>query len=217
MGCIARLGCLILLAILAVCAWFTRDHWMGYFTHATPHAATAEHVQWQPLTLMGATRARAALDTLSRLNGPVFQNVEPGDASAYVFQALLGTLPADADSAEAAVVGDRLLVRASVPIRDLRGSGALGPLASMLGERERLQLGGTFHVIRAGLTEFQVKEVKLHDLSLPAQFIPRLLGAILKGARPDGVSPDGIPIETPKYLADVRVANGRLTLYKGLP
>ena len=29
MGCMGRLGCLILIVILAICAWFTRGMWLG--------------------------------------------------------------------------------------------------------------------------------------------------------------------------------------------
>ena len=29
MGCIGRIGCLVLLALLAATAWFTRDRWLA--------------------------------------------------------------------------------------------------------------------------------------------------------------------------------------------
>jgi len=216
MGCIARLGCLGLLALLAVCAWLTKDRWMQHLRGAPPPAGS-ERVVWQPLTLMGSRRASAALDSLASRNGPVFQNVAPGDASAYVFKALLGKLPDDADGAEAAVVGDRLRVRASVRLRDLGGAAVLGPLASLLGERERLELAGTFRVVRPGLAEFDIKEATLRDLKAPAGAIPKLLRALTGADRPAGVSDDGLVIRIPPALADVRIGNGRVTLYKGLP
>lgn len=215
MGCLARLGCLVLLVLLGFVAWLTRDRWLPLF-HPAPPAAEAR-VDWQPLTLMGARRAQAALDTLGELKGPVFQNVAPGDASAYVLQALLGALPEAADSAEAAVVGDQLLVRASVNLRALGGSAVLGPLASLLGDRERMQMAGTFHVIRPGLTEFQVRQLKLRNLAVPEAVIPKLIARLRKRAHSDSLSPNGLPIATPKYLVDIRITEGHLTLYKGLP
>ena len=36
MGCIARLGCLVLLALLAIGAWFTRDRWLSKVPGAAP-------------------------------------------------------------------------------------------------------------------------------------------------------------------------------------
>jgi hypothetical protein len=84
----------------------------------------------------------------------------------------------------------------------------------MLGDREQMQFGGTFHVIRPQLAEYQVKDIKLRDLSLPQAMIPRILHQTERGTRPDGLSPDGLPLVVPKYLGDVRIANGRVTLYK---
>ncbi|HVB30386.1 MAG TPA: hypothetical protein VNE60_02545 [Gemmatimonadaceae bacterium] len=215
MGCLARLGCLVLLVLLGFVAWLTRDRWLSHF-HAAPPAAAA-HIDWQPLTLMGARRAQAALDTLSELKGPVFQNVAAGDASAYVLRALLGALPEEADSAEAAVVGDQLLVRASVKLREVGASAVLGPLASLLGDRERMQLAGSFHVIRPGLTEFRVRTLTLRNLTVPEAVIPKLIARLSKGVRSDSLSANGLPIATPRYLVDIRITNGHLTLYKGLP
>src|SRR5580704_7703533 len=131
MGCMARIGCLVVLAVLACAAWLTKDRWLGRI-HMTYTPPAAERATWQPLTDAGGRRAKVALDTLASKSGPVFQNVAPGDASSYVFQALLGRLPGDADSAEATVIGDRLHVRAAIRIRDLGGSAVLGPLAAVL-------------------------------------------------------------------------------------
>jgi hypothetical protein len=87
----------------------------------------------------------------------------------------------------------------------------------MLGDREQMQFGGTFHVIRPQLAEYQVKDIKIRDLSIPTTMIPRLLRQTERGSRPEGLSPDGLPIVVPGYLGDVRIANGRVTLYKTVP
>jgi hypothetical protein len=44
--------------------------------------------------------------------------------------------------------------------------------------------------------------------------IPKLMAKIERGARPQGVSADGLPIVIPKYVGDIRVANGKITVYK---
>jgi hypothetical protein len=80
-----------------------------------------------------------------------------------------------------------------------------------------MQFGGTFHVIRPQLAEYQVKDIKIRDLSLPQAMIPRVLSQSERGSRPEGLSADGLPLVVPKYLGDVRIANGRVTLYKTLP
>ncbi len=215
MGCLARLGCLVILILLAIGAWLTRDRWMSSL-HLSPPPVAEAPIDWQPLTVQGARRAQAALDSLRTVNGPVFQNVAAGDAAAYVMQALLGRMPAPADSAAAAVVHDELYVRASVKLRELGGSAVLGPLASMLGEREAMQMAGTFHVVRPGLTEFRVTKIKLGRFNVPSAVIPKLLARVARGAGLDSVQAQALPIPTPPYMVDIRVADGHLTLYKGL-
>ena len=64
MGCIARLGCLVLLVILACIGWFTRDR-CG-FRSASGRTAAAVSGRWQPATAAGAERDRAALARLSQ-------------------------------------------------------------------------------------------------------------------------------------------------------
>jgi hypothetical protein len=215
MGCIARLGCLVLLVCLAVGAWMTRDRWMHKITGSP--VVTSSAGGWEPLTPTAGAAGKRKLDELANPSGPVFTNLSASEVASYVFQTVAHTIPASADSAEAAVVGDALYVRAVVPVRDIAGTGVLGPLAGLLNDRERLQLGGAFHVIRPGLSEFEVREIKLRDFKVPTGAIPRLVQQISHGNRPEGVAPNALPVTTPRSLADVRIANGRVTLYKTPP
>src|SRR5438128_2448599 len=124
MGCIARLGCLLLLIVLAACAWLTRGMWLPdrYRSHAGTSATTTS---WQPITAPGADRARVALDEL---------NVQ-------------------------------------------------------------------------GLT--------VQGLSIPSAMIPTLIKQISRD-RPAGVSENALPLPIPRSVGDIRVANGKVTLYKSL-
>jgi hypothetical protein len=212
MGCIARIGCLILLVCLAIGAWLTRDRWMSKITGKPVVTSTAP--QWEPLTPTAGAAGKRKLDDLAKPSGPVFTNLSASEVASYVFQTVARAIPESADSAEAAVIGDALYVRAVVPVRDIAGTGVLGPLAGLLNDRERLQLGGAFRVIRPGLSEFEVREIKLRDFKVPTGAIPRLLQQISHGNRPEGVAPNALAVTTPRSLADVRIANGRVTLYK---
>ena len=212
MGCFARLGCLLLLALLACVGWLTRDQWVPKLTGRP--TSTAAVSTWQPLSPEAAARGQRKIDQLSSASGPVFSNLTASEVASYVFQTVARTIPASADSAEAAVIGDALYVRAVVPIRDIAGTGVLGPLGGLLNDRERLQLGGGFRVIRPGLSEFDVREIKLRDFKVPSGAIPRLVQQLSRGNRPEGVAPNGLAVTTPRSLADVRIANGRVTLYK---
>jgi hypothetical protein len=202
-----------MLALLAIGGWLTRDRWLNKVTGSRTTATTTGPL-WEPLNPAAGARGKRAIDNLSNPAGPVFTNLSAGEVASYVFQTAARTIPASADSAEAAVIGDALYVRAVLPMRDIAGSGVLGPLAGLLNARERLQLGGSFHVIRPGLSEFQIREIKLRDFKVPTGAIPRLVQQITHGKRPDGVAPDALPVITPKSLADVRIANRRVTLYK---
>lgn len=214
MGCIARIGCLILLLLLGIIAWLTRDRWMPMVGLGPSHTASA--VVWEPLTQARADRAQAALERLSSRNGPVYANLTGGEAASFVYRALLRQLPASADSAEAAVIGQSLVLRASVRTADLGGSAVLGSIGALLHERERVQFTGTFRMIEPGLAEFIVEDVKIRDFSVPHQVIPQLLHRVEFGTRPEGLSPNGLPLKIPAWIGDVRVANGKITVYKSV-
>ncbi|MES2177247.1 MAG: hypothetical protein V4550_05225 [Gemmatimonadota bacterium] len=215
MGCIARLGCLIVLAILAICAYFTRDRWLHKITNSPAAVSTAP--VWEPLTPEAGLKGKRIVESMTSSTGPVFANLKAGEVASYVFQTVGKTIPASSDSAEAAVIGDVLYVRAVVPMKEIAGSGVLGPLAGLLNDRERLSFGGSFRVVRPGLSEFQIREIKLRDFKVPSGAIPKLVQQISRGNRPEGISPNALPVTTPKTLGDVRIANHLVTLYKTVP
>ena len=204
-----KLGCtaLVFLAGAAVAIWLYLER-----PRAAETASTAP--VWEPVTPEGAERARTAVQLLSRPTGPVFTNIGGADLAAYVFDELSKQLPPSAQQLEAAVIDDRLHVRALVKISDFGGSGALGPLAGMLGDREPVEFGGTLDLVRPGLAQYRVKVLRLRELSVPSRMIPRLLERVARGSRPTGLAEDGLPLEVPSFIADVRIAQGRVTLYK---
>jgi hypothetical protein len=216
MRCLGRILVLALVAIAAVALWITRDSWLRYLPGSHRATAVVERT-WEPLSPQAAARGQQAIDALNARSGPVFTNLKGAEVASYIFERAGAALPAASDSAEAAVIGDALYVRAVVPMKAVAASGALGPFGGLLNDREPLTLGGTFHVIRPGLSEFQVREVKLRDFKVPTRIIPNLIRQLDRDPRPEGVSPNGIPVKTPPTLADVRIANNRVTLYKTLP
>jgi hypothetical protein len=212
MGCIARLGCLVLLVILGVCAWFTRDRWLPERYRSKPPAVSAAN--WQPVTNAGAERTRLALDRLSQPRGPVFQALSAGDVASLAFSELSKRVSGAADSVAARIDGDRMSMRASVRTAELKGK--LGPLAGMLRDREAVELTGTFSMLRPGLGAFNVQEAKLGRISLPQGMIPRLIKEVDRGSRPEGLPDTALPLPVPGYVSDIRIANGKVTLYKNV-
>ena len=208
-----KIGCLVVLLVGAFAGWMLRDR---FFTGTRPApAATAE--TWERLSPEGSARMRAALVTLQKPRGPVFVTVRPADLASYVYEQLSKQLPPSADSVEAAAFGDRMYIRASVKPSDFGGGDVLGPLAGFLADRERMQFGGTFHIINPQLAEFRVQEIRFREFPVPTGAIPRLLKRVEHGARPAGVSEDGLPLVIPPYIGDVRTEPGKVTLYKSTP
>jgi hypothetical protein len=216
MRCLGRILVLALVVLVAVMLWVTRDSWLRFLPGSHGATAVAERT-WEPLSPEAAARGKQAIDALNARSGPVFTNLKGAEVASYIFARSGASLPPASDSAEAAVIGDVLYVRAIVPMKAVAASGALGPLGGLLNDREPLTLGGTFRVIKPGLSEFRIREVKLRDFRVPTQIIPRLVKQLDRGTRPEGVSSDAIAVKTPPTLADVRIANNRVTLYKTLP
>lgn len=211
-SCLARIGCLLLLLIAGVLAYFGRERWApGVFGRGSAP------VTWEAAKEPGAKKAGDAIASLGRAGGPAFVTISPAELAALMVKSTEHRLPAALDSIEAAIDSETVRVRALVTMGDVRGLDALGPLADLLDKRERIELTGTMAVIKPGLGEFRVASVKIADLLLPKAAIPRLLSRLDASARPPGVSPNGIAISIPDYIGDVRIARGQVTLYRRVP
>jgi len=219
-GCFRRLGCLVLIiALVALWYWYARVERPAGSTTVltTTTASSSTNSGWQPLTAADAERGRVAVEALARRSGPVFANLSPAEAASYIFLVVAKQLPPSARNAEASIVGDRLYVRSEVDLKDFGGSGQLGALGMLLGSRDSVLLGGTIHMLKPGLAEFQVQDVKLGKLEVPKALIPRLITQMTHGKNKAlGISESSLPMVMPAYISDVRIANGKITLYKSV-
>jgi len=220
-GCLKRAGCLVLIIlVVAVWYWYARVQTPAATTvssSTTSTTATSVSSGWQPLTAGDAARGEAAVQSLGRQSGPVFANLTPSEAASYIFTVVAKQLPPSAKNAEASVVGDRLYVRSDVDLKDFGGAKALGPLGMLLGERDSVRFGGTINMLKPGLGEFLVQEVKLGRLDVPTSLIPRLLTQMKQHSKPvEGISQNGLPMVMPTYISDVRISDGKITLYKSV-
>ena len=216
MGCLFRLGCLVVLLIVGVVAFLTRDRWMKSlpWRSAATETSVITTSDWKPLSEAGAKRTRDALATLSSKSGPVFVTLAGSDVASYIFLQLSRAMPASTDSFAARVDGDRIRLRANMKTSDLGSS--VGALGALLGERERVEMSGHLSVIAKGLAQFRVTEVRVHDMGIPNALVSRLVRPLVRGPRPPELAADGLPIAIPSYVGDVRVANGKITLYKNV-
>jgi hypothetical protein len=221
-GCLRRLGCLvIIIGLVAVWYWYARVKTPASSTKpaagsAATTATTATNTGWEPITTADAQRGRVAVEALAQRSGPVFANLTPGEAASYIFLVVAKQLPASARNAQASIVGDRLYVRSEVDLKDFGGAGQLGALGMLLGSRDSVLLGGSIHMLKPGLAEFTVEQVKLGRFDVPRNLIPRLITQMKKGKNVEGISASGLPMLMPTYISDVRIANGKITLYKSV-
>lgn len=222
-GCFRRLGCLVILLILCVLAWFNRDRLEAlYRTYAgnSPPATTDTAAilraagGWEAITGDKAASGQTAVQSLSRSGGPAYVNLSAGEASSYIFLEIAKQLPASSEEITSRIKDNRLYVRANVALKEFGGSKVLGPLGALLGERDTVQLGGIINVLRPGVGEFQVQDVRLGSLSVPSAIIPKLVKRIRKGEMPAGLADNALPMKLPTYIGDVRISGGRITVYK---
>jgi hypothetical protein len=220
-GCLRRVGCLILIiALVALWYWYARVERPATAKSSADVSATTgatlTNTGWEPLTIPDAERGKAAVEGLAQRSGQVFANLTPAEAASYIFLVVAKQLPPSAKNAEAAIRGDRLYVRSEVDLKDFGGAGQLGNLGFLLGSRDSVLIGGTIQMLKPGLGQFLVQEFKIGRLDVPQSLIPRLIGQLKKANTVPGLAPNGLPMVMPSYISDVRIANGKITLYKSV-
>ncbi len=213
-GCIRRLGCLVVLLVIAG-IWY----WYAKIEPSRASRATVTGTRgWEPLSQPNALRGQRAVASLGRRGGPVFADLTASEAASYIFLAASRQqLPPSAQTASSAIIGDRLYVRTTLALNEVGAKKVLGPLAGFLSERDSVKLGGTMNVLRPGLGQFLVQEVKLGRLDVPSPLIPRLVAEIRRGVVPEEIARNGFPMPLPSYISDIRIANGHITIYKNTP
>lgn len=231
-GCFRRLISLVVLAVVAVAAFATRDIWLPRLRTAIGSTATAPagrtgtdsavrpsaDTGWVSLSFPASERGRRAVARLAQAKGPSFVTLSAGEFAGALLDSLASQLPASADSLQVRAEGSEFQVRASVRLGDVGGRAVLGPLASMVGDRERLTLGGALEPTAvAGVAQFRLTRVKVGDFAVPGAVVPRLVKALKRKSTAPGVELSALQVHLPAGVADIRVAQGKVTLYRANP
>jgi hypothetical protein len=228
-GCFRRLIGLVVLLLLVPLAYLTRDRWLpvvrsaigsssGTADSTAADAPSAADTGWAVLSYPGKEQGRRALGRLQQKRGPAYVTMTAGEFAAAVLDSLASQLPASTESVSVRAVGSEFQVRGSVKLGDLGGRAVLGPLASMVGDRERLMLGGTLEPTSVpGVAQFKLTRVMVGDFALPGPVVPRLVDAIRRRSAAVGVESSALPIRLPAGVGDIRVAQGKVTLYRTTP
>lgn len=177
-----------------------------------------QSIVWARLS-PGGTAGRQAIARLSRRSGPAYVSLRAPELAGLLAAGVSKALPSSASRPDIAIVDEQLLVRSVVALRDVAGDGALLELVGVALEgRDTLRMAGTLDLVRPGLAEYRVRELRIKGIDVPPRLIPSLLDAMRRTANADADSlpSDALPIPLPKAVADVRVANGKVTLYKAV-
>ena len=216
MGCLMRLGCLVLVLAAGAAAFLTRDQWMDKLPWRSSHAKTSVTTSgWEPISTAGRDRTIGALAEMALPKSRAYVTLSAGDVASYIAHYANFDRQRAADSLMARVEGDQVRLRARVKKSELHGTAAsvVGPL---LRDREWVEMSGDLHVISKGYAEFRVRELKVRGIGLPDAAITRLVSSISRITRPPGASDNGLPLSIPSYIGDVRVSDGKITLYKNV-
>lgn len=205
-GCLRKLGCLVLI-LAAVAAYY-------WYSHRRDEASATPPGTWLAVTTSAAQRGQVAIESLQSA-GKAYVHLSPAEAAGYLLLRSAKGIPTSAQNTEASITGNTLHVRTVVDLQQLGAAHLLGPVASMFNGPDTLELSGTTDAVRNGMAQLHVTSVKIHDFSLPSPVIPKLLSQ-LRGPTPTGIAPDAIPLVLPPYVGDIRIANGRVTVYKNV-
>ncbi|MBL0171361.1 MAG: hypothetical protein IPP90_11620 [Gemmatimonadaceae bacterium] len=244
MGCLSRIGCLVVVVGAgAVGYWLYGDRLPSELSRAAGKAvdkvseATGGRstgtpssrrdsainperaITWATIEPSGprnsSTKVAAALGAR---DGPAFVTLGAGDLAALLSSELPSQLPKSASNLQVALEGDQLLVRAAIDVTEIAGDGTLGRLlGTALSGRDSVQFAGTIEPLRPGFAQFRVDALRLKGINVPPRLIPTFIGAIRRGPRAAGLADNALALPLPRTVADLRIANGRLTLYKAVP
>lgn len=248
MSCLSRVGCLVVLAAAGAGAfWFFGNRLPPDVSDAVRAvtarlrtvdsartAARAEsdrHVGWVAIDEVtrddsAVAEARQRVQALAGAKGPAYATLSAHDAAAVLGPALQRALPRTAANTELAVFGDKILLRASVELREFAGNGALAALlGGALGGIDQLRLGGTIEVAVPGVAWLRVTELRVKGIDVPSALIPALVrelrdrqrSAVANAPKADSLPPTVVTFTIPSAVADVRVRGARLVLYRAIP
>lgn len=212
-GCLRTVGCFTLVVVLGVGGWVTRDRWLPAITGERP----ATVGDYDRVSDDRRARAQKVVESLGRKSGPVFANLTAAEAASLVLVDAARRLPAVSRDVEAAVQGNRLVLRTTLDPAEFRGIDALGPIASYLESRQRVSLAGTIEVAEPGRGIFLVQDVRINEIIVPSPVLSALVRQIDRRDRTDGTPSRAIAFPLPRAVGDVRVRKGRVTLYKNVP
>ena len=210
-GCLTApfraLGCLVLIAALAL-GWLYRDQVVrtarGWLARADG-APTAAPVAGRP----GARALASARSKVDSLNGWRADSVvlTPSELASLVGDGMDREVRRQLDSLRVEPLDGELEVRARLRTGRLPND-VVGPLAIALRETEPIEAVGPLRVVRSEMGEWTVRSLRIRDLPLPADLVPRVVSRVLGDPERRAV-----PVRVPPGVRSIRLAPGAAILY----
>jgi hypothetical protein len=210
-GCLRRVGCLALLVIVAGAAYITRHRWVPLVLPGRGTDVTS--LEWKPISSGAGARARRAMVRLDQPTGPVFANLSADEFASFILDSVARGLAESARSVEAAVQRDRLLLRTTLRIGDL-GVENVPFLGGVADKTATVLIGGTLSVERPGFGEWRVKTIRVDAIEVPGPMLGRVTRELARRMRRAATRDDAFGFALPAQVADLRIDQGKITLYK---
>lgn len=197
------IGCLGLLLLLAV-GWLYRDHIVEFVKGLTGSRMEPVEQVGRP-TEGGARRARDKVDSLNawRADSVI---LTASEMASLIGAGLDPAFRGHMDSLQVELEEDRIRIQASFDTEQIPRD-MLGPLGGMVDKREHLEAAGPVTVVRPGMAEWRIDQLKLGNFPFPRDVIPRLL------ERAMGSRTSSIPFIIPAGIRSVAIHPGGVTLF----
>ena len=208
MGCLRRLGCLVILLAAVVAGWLYRDRIVALWhrLRGVPAAAPVTYAAPAP----GAAReGEGALERLARRGGPAYVDVTAAELASLIEEHLQGPGGRILDSVGVALGEQRVEVRGSLDVSAVPRR-LLGPLAEGLGRREPVVAGGVLAARPDGRVAWTIDALEIRDFPFPRAVIPAILHAMNLTDGRDA----SVPIPFTEGVGDVRVSPSGIRLYR---
>jgi len=210
MGCLRRLGCLVILLAAVVAGFVFRDRIAALYRRVRG-APEPPPLVYVPPTPGAAAAAETALAGLARRGGPAYVDVTAAQLAAII-EEQLGPGRRVLDSVAVALGDQRIEVRGSLDVSAVPRR-LLGPLSEGLGRREPVTAGGTLTALPDGHVVWTIDQLKVREFPFPGAVIPAILKVMnLTDGKGAAV---GVPL--PPGIGDVRVSRQGIRVYRAAP
>jgi hypothetical protein len=210
-GCLRRVGCLALFILVAGAAYITRHRWIPLVLPG--RGVDAASLTWKPINPDAAARARRVITRLDQPTGPVFANLSADEFASLILDSAARAVTDPARPVEAAVRGDKFLLRTTVRVSDL-GLDNVPFIGGVANKTATVIVGGTLMVERPGRGEWRVKTIQVDAIEVPGPMLGRVTRTLAKQMERGGTRDDAFGFALPVQVADLRVDKDKITLYK---